>query len=229
MFDWLNEINEFCRSIAPQDKYYSLKLAEQGATETELNQLETQLGITLAPSHRNFLQQWNGMEIGDLKILSSTELLAWKDTAGFAPFDGEVTKTSEDIDPEVYLYYGDKPAYHLIFATLDLTSEVLCLDVRSPQGSEYPVCKYDAEYYLEDHLQVLFPDFEAMLLEKIFNFVIEDGAEIISDAPQDFSDEEEKILLQKFDLWSLQLKELMTKRGAIVRQYDIDWQQWRSP
>lgn len=227
MFDWLKDINDLCDSIAPQRKYCSPILAKQGATETELQQLETQLGIPLAPSHRDFLKQWNGMVLNDLHILSTTKLLEWKNTAGFAPFDGEITKTSEDIDPDVYLYYGNKPAYHLIFCTLDLTSEVLCFDGRSPQGSEYPVCKYDAEYYLEDHLAIKFPSFEAMLLEKIFDFVVEDAAEMINDAPTDFSEEEENMLIQKFDLWALQLKEIMTERGAVVEKYDIDWTKWQ--
>jgi len=227
MFDWLKEINDLCNEISPQRKYYGLILADKGATETELQQLETQLGIALAPSHRDFLQQWNGMSLNDWHILSTSELLEWKNTAGFAPFDGEITTTSENINPDVHLYYGNKPAYHLVFCTFELTGEVLCLDGRSPQGSEYPVCKYDAEYYLADHLAIKFPSFETMLLEKVFNFVVEDSVEMISDAPKDFSEEEEKALIQKFDLWALQLQEIMTERGAVVGKFDIDWTEWQ--
>ncbi|MGB2925141.1 MAG: SMI1/KNR4 family protein [Limnothrix sp.] len=228
MFDWLKEINDLCNAISSQRKYYGLMLADQGATKTELQQLETQLGISLAPSHRNFLQQWNGMTLNDWHILSTTELLEWKNTAGFAPFDGEVTTTSESIDPDVHLYYASKPAYHLVFCTFDLTGEVLCLDGRSPDGSEYPVCRYDAEYYLEDHLAIKFPSFEAMLLKKVFDFVVEDTAELISESAQEFSEAEENKLLQQFDFWALQLKEIMTKRGAMVERYSIDWSQWQS-
>ncbi len=231
MYEWLEEFNQRCNEINPDcDDYF--RLAEQGATTAEFELVEKRLGLPLSPSHRQFLQQWNGMNLIDSRIFSTTEILRGLEDILFASFDGNIQRRSQDllVDTELqgtYLYYGQMPAYQFICRSFGATGIVYCLDTHQTNHGEHSVCKYDPEYDFEHHLQQKFPSFEAMLLWDVMMFALDEVADVVCDSPLDLSDDQEDQFIREFKTWAIALKDDMIRRGAQIDSgYQVNWSNW---
>ena len=205
MYYWLLELQALCLRI---DNNTTVALAEQGATEENLLALESILCIPLPKSYRQFLSQWNGGEIMGSHILSTEEVHHWAEQAGFAPFAGDREAT---LKPP-HKYYEYKPAYHLVFRNYEFQGDAFCFDTRILNTEDYPVCRYDVEFELEDHLKVRYSSFEIMILSEIRDVAV-DGT-ILMDARNPLSDEEETEIDQELNQFGERLTSLLLERGA---------------
>lgn len=139
MYTWLESFS--------RDLETPLQLAATPATEVELAAVEATLQITLPPSYRAFLEQWNGGAIESVSLLSTAELLTMARTeSGFIPFDGTFRYTYQAFgDPQGYfdtpttiptysdnlpysLIFAMKPAHFLSFARSDGYPDLYCFD-----------------------------------------------------------------------------------------------------
>lgn len=195
-YDWLVELTRDVRN-----KYY-LDLSPKGVSEEEIEHLESELGIKLPNSYRDFLKIWNGGEIRTSRVLSIEELLDYAKEWGFKKFDKKI----KIADKRQRHYYSSRPAHQLIFRTFELSPVVFCLDTRCRQNEEYFIAQYDAEKGLEKHLKPIFPSFESMLIEEILQDVCTD-AESFMDC--DSVESVDWIALEKKSIyWEAQLQDL---------------------
>jgi hypothetical protein len=195
-YDWLIALTQDVRN-----KYY-LDLSPKGASQKEIAHLETELGVKLPDSYREFLKIWNGGEIRTSRILSVDELLDYAKEWGFEKFDTKI----KIADKRQRHYYASRPAHQLIFRTFELSPVVFCLDTRYEQAGEYFIAQYDADENLEGHLKPIFPSFESMLIEEILQDICTDAESFLDwDNPENV----DWIALEKKSIyWESQLQDL---------------------
>ena len=118
IYDWRNFLTKWSKEILEFDEFRKAFSAEvitsgwfgyPGASEEEINMVETRLGILLPPSYREFLQVTNGWPWGGFFVerMLSTREIEWyaKDNQ-----DGiDIWVASQETDPtdEEYFVYND--------------------------------------------------------------------------------------------------------------------------
>lgn len=209
MFKWLQQF---------ESETYCLELADRGATENELLEVEQIIGIALPPSYKAFLKLWNGGALGGQTVFSTQVLVDGLKNYGFSSYTGQIERVGKNYN---YVYRA-KPAHLLAYANLDFSSDLYCFDTRPTTNNEYPICLYDHEISdLDELLTVKYPSFEAFVLEKVYHLTDDLEYFMADDSNEDEDYEKAEAVLER---WQQTIREKLIERGADLS--DLWWPKW---
>jgi hypothetical protein len=209
MYAWLKSLQAETRC---------LELGKPGI-EVEIAALERLLGVSLAPSQRAFLLDWNGAaNFCGYEILSVQQLLEAIDVYDFRPSRGQ----SEQATNANYPPHRARQACHLPVIRPHDSADLICLNTRTGSG-EYPVVHYDHQ---DGSSRREAPSFEAWMLQRALNLAGDLEAFLDPDAGDDDAVYHE--IEGRLSRWEDCIRQTLVERGAdLTDPWRPRWDNWR--